>query len=164
TAQQGADGGAGEQGEERLGAQSVHSAGDTGGLKLPGQGGEVLIGGQDRRGGKVASRQGGGPGMLVPALDPGSLLGALLAPPGSAGSGGQHRAAGGGTQLPGGLAWRRTGDVMLNGSRVLVIEPRDLVGDHHGPGQVDVPGGERLAGQRQTAQGNGKIKHSVRGA
>jgi hypothetical protein len=41
---------------------------------------------------------------------------------------------------------------------------RDLVGHHHGPGQVDVPGGERLAGQRQAAQGDGKIKHPVRGA
>jgi len=102
--------------------------------------------------------------MLVPAFDPCILLGALLAPARGAGIGGQHRAAGGGAQLPGGLARRRTGDGMLNRNRVIIAEPRDLVGHHHGPGQVDVPGGERLAGQRQAAQGDGKIKHPVRGA
>jgi hypothetical protein len=47
---------------------------------------------------------------------------------------------------------------------MLIAEPGDLVGDHHGTGQVDVSGSERSAGQGQAAQCDGQAEHLVRGA
>jgi hypothetical protein len=46
---------------------------------------------------------------------------------------------------------------------MVIVKPGDLIGDHHGAGQVDVSGSERPAGQGQAAQRDGQAEHLVRG-
>ena len=55
-----------------------------------------------------------------------------------------------------------TDDSLFHRGRMFIAEPRDLIGDHHGAGQVDVPRGERSAGQGQAAQRDGQAENLVR--
>jgi hypothetical protein len=66
--------------------------------------------------------------------------------------------------LAGGLVPGRIDNGLLHGCRVLVAESGDLIGDHHGAGQVDVPGSERSAGEGQAAQRDSQAEHLIRGA
>jgi hypothetical protein len=124
----------------------------------------TVIGSQDRGRGQVAAGEGRSAGVFVPAFDPGLPQGLLLASAGGGGIGGDHRAAGGAAQLPGGLARRSTDHGLLGRGGVLVGEPGDLVGDHDRTGHVDVPSGQRLTGRGQAAQRQSQVQNPVAGA
>jgi hypothetical protein len=141
----------------------IQRAGCTGALELPGQRAEILIRGQDRSRRKVAPHQRRGTAVFVPPLDPGILERPFLPLARCSRVRRQHRTTGGGAQLPGRLASGRADDGLLHRSRMLIAEPGDLIGDHHGTGQVDVAGGERPAGQGQAAQRDGEAEYLVRG-
>jgi hypothetical protein len=102
--------------------------------------------------------------VLVPPLDPGVALGALLALADGGRVGGQDGTAGGGAQLPGGLAGGVRENLLFNGGRMVVAEASDLVGDDSGPVAVDAPGGQRGHRGRQAMQCEGDIEQDVRGS
>jgi len=62
--------------------------------------------------------------VLVPPLDPGVALGALLALAGGGRVGGQDSAAGSGAKLPGGLARSVIHNLPFDGGSVFVVEAR----------------------------------------
>jgi hypothetical protein len=161
--QQGADGSAGEQSEVDLGAQGIQGAVGSGGLELFGQGGEVGVGGQHRGWRQVPPGQRRRPGRLAPAFDPAFAQRLLFAPARGGGVGGQHRAAGGRPQLPGGQPRRGPGDRGVHRRRVLAGQAGGLISDHLGPGQVDVPGAQRGAGSGQAAQADREVEEMVGG-
>src|SRR6478609_2585716 len=98
-----------------------------------GQGGKIVIRGQYIGRRKVPAGQGGGAGVLVPSLDPGVAGGPLLALAGGGRIGGQDGAAGGGAQLPGGLARGFGENLLLDAGGMFAAKAGDLVGDDRRP-------------------------------
>jgi hypothetical protein len=91
--EQGAGGLTVQQRQVRLRAQLVEVPAQARSLKPLGPGGQVRVGGQHPRGRQVPSGQGGGAGILGPALDPRLSLRLLLTPLCGGGVSGDHLAA-----------------------------------------------------------------------
>ena len=154
---------AGEQGEVNPGAQLVQRALGAAGLQPAGQRVDVLIRRDHVGGRQVPSGQRAGARGLGPGLHPGVLLGLLAPPDGGGGVDGQHRAADGGAQLPGGLTRRQGQDPRFDGGRIGVAQAAGLLGDHRRPGPVELPGPQRRGGAGQPGQGGGDAGEPGRG-
>ncbi len=137
--------------EVGAGTQLVHIAFGAGLLHRPGQGGQVLVGGEGVCGRQVAPGEGSGAGRLAGCLHPGVFQRFFFTAFRRGGVRGDHRAAHRGPQLPGGLHLGLLDDQRFDGGGVLIIQPGQLVGDHGGAALVDQPG-QRRAGQREPVQ------------
>jgi len=156
----GGDGLAGEERQVDPCAELVHGSSHAGALQRTGQGGKLLVGGQHLGGGQVPAGQGGGAGVLIPLLDPGVAAGTVLALAG----GRQDGVAGGGTQLPRGLAGGVTENPLFYDGSVVVAEAGGLVGDDRSLVAVDPPGGQRGHRGGQATQRDGEIEQGIGGS
>jgi hypothetical protein len=154
---------AGEERQVDPCAELVHGSSHAGTLQRTGQGGKLLVGGQYLGGGQVPAGQGGGAGVLIPLLDPGVAAGALLALAGGRRVGGQDCMAGGGTQLPRGLAGSVTENPLFNDGSMVVAEADGLVGDDTGLVAVDPSGGQRGHRGGHATQRDGEIEQGIGG-
>src|SRR6202035_2075241 len=122
------------------------------------EGGQVLVGGEDFGGGQVPAGEAGGAGRIPGGFYPGAFQRFFLAAFRRGRVSGDDRPVHRGPQLPGGLPSGLGDDEGFDRGGVLVVQAGQLISDHGRAALVDLPGGQRRAGQREPVQREGQVQ------